>query len=237
LEDLITRFGCPNKIVTDNAAAFGAEPLAKFCKQFGIKLIHSTPYYPQGNGLAESSNKSLIRIIKRLLEDNKRAWISKLKFALWADRVTTKRSIGLSPFQLVYGAEAVFPSQLAIPVAKFFQDYQEESNDFIRRIHQLVEVQQAREQIVDRIQDHQQKIMQVFDRKANKEQFQTGDLVLKWDAPKQDKGKHGKFEALWVGPFRISETFSNNTYRLQYLEGEGVLGNPVNGHFLKKYFV
>jgi hypothetical protein len=61
--------------------------------------------------------------------------------------------------------------------------------------------------------------------------------VLKRDAPKQDKGKHGKFESLWVGPFRISETFSNNTYRLQDLEGEGVLGSPVNGHFLKKYFV
>jgi ribonuclease HI len=155
LEDLITRFGYPRKIVTDNATSFKAEPLVKFCEQFGIKLIHSTPYYPQGNGLAESSNKSLIRIIKRLLEDNKRAWNSKLKFALWADRVTTKRSIGISPFQLVYGAEAVFPSQLAIPVEKFFQDYQEEPNDMIKRIHQLVEVQQVREQVMVRFQDHQ----------------------------------------------------------------------------------
>jgi hypothetical protein len=103
--------------------------------------------------LAESSNKSLIRIIKRLLEDNKRAWNSKLKFALWVDRVTTKRSIGTSPFQLVYGVEAVFLSQLAIPVAKFLQDCQEEPNDMIRRIHQLVEVQQTREQAVDRIQN------------------------------------------------------------------------------------
>jgi len=73
LEDLITRFGCPSKIITYNAAAFESEPLAKFCGQFKIKLIHSTPYYPQGNGLAESSNKSLIRIIKRLLEYNKKA--------------------------------------------------------------------------------------------------------------------------------------------------------------------
>jgi ribonuclease HI len=234
LEDLITRFGCPNKIVTDNAAAFGSEPLARFCEQFGIKLIHSTPYYPQGNGLAESSNKSLIRIIKRLLEDNQRAWNSKLKFALWADRVSTKRATGLSPFQLVYGAEAVFPSQLAIPVAKFLQDHQEEPDDMIRRIHQLVEVQQAREQTLDRIQDHQQKIKQVFDRKAKKEHFQVGDLVLKWDAPKQDKGKHSKFEALWIGPFRISEAFSNNTYKLLDLEGEEMFSGPVNGHFLKK---
>ena len=127
-----------------------------------------------------------------------------MKFSLWADRVTTKRSIGISPFQLVYGAEAVLPSQLAIPVAKFFWDYQEEVDDMIIRVHQLVEVQQAREQVVDRIQDQQQRIKQVFDKKAKKERFQLGDLVLKWDAPKQDKGKHGKFEALWIGPFRIS---------------------------------
>jgi hypothetical protein len=105
----------------------------------------------------------------------------------------------------------MFPSQLAILVAKFLQDHQEEPDDMIKRIHQLVEVQQAREQTMDRIQDHQKKIKQVFYKKAKKEQFQIGDLVLKWDAPKQDKGKHTKFEALWIGPFRIFETFSNNT--------------------------
>ena len=87
---------------------------------------------------------------------------------------------------------------------------------------------------MDRIQDHQQKIKQVFYRKAKKERFQIRDLVLKWDAP---KGKHSKFEALWIGPFRISETFSNNTYRLQDLEGEEVFSSLVNGHFLKKCFV
>ena len=107
----------------------------------------------------------------------------------------------------------------------------------IRGTHQLVEVQQAREQVMSRIQDHQQKIKQVFDKKAKKEEFWTGVLVLKWDAPKQDKGKHDKFEALWIKPFKISEVFSNNTYRLQDLEGKEVFNSPVNGHFLKKYFV
>jgi hypothetical protein len=60
--------------------------------------------------------------------------------------------------------------------------------------------------------------------------------VLKWDAPKKDKGKHGKFEALWIGSFKISEVFSNNTYKLQSLEDFEVLGSPVNGNFLKNYF-
>jgi transposase InsO family protein len=52
LEDIITRFGCPKRIITDNVASFKAEPLINFCEQFIISLIHSTPYYPQGNGLA-----------------------------------------------------------------------------------------------------------------------------------------------------------------------------------------
>ena len=105
----------------------------------------------------------------------------------------------------------------------------------IKRIHQLVEVQQTREKLVDKAYDHQLKIKQAFDKKVNKEDFQLGDMVLKWDAPRQDKGKHGKFEYLWIGPFKISEVFSNNTFKFQNMENEYVFGGPVNGHFLKKY--
>jgi hypothetical protein len=184
LEDIIARFGCPRKIVTDNASPFRSDPLTKFCEQFGISLVHSTPYYPQGNRLAESSNKSLIKLIKRLLEDNKRAWDSKLKFALWADRVTTKKSLGLSPFQLVYGIGAVFPTHLSLPMASLLQDYEGEPNHVLRRIHQMVEVQQVREQVLDRAYNHQQRIKQAFDRKHKKKEFELGDLVLKWDAPR-----------------------------------------------------
>jgi transposase InsO family protein len=85
LENIIARFGCRSRIITDNATSFKSKPLIKFCEQFDISLIHSTPYYPQGNGVAESSNKSLIKLIKRLLEDNNKAWDSKLKFTLWDD--------------------------------------------------------------------------------------------------------------------------------------------------------
>ena len=106
----------------------------------------------------------------------------------------------------------------------------------VRRIQQLVEVQKIREQLLDRAQDNQQKIKRSFDKKVSKEYFQLGDLVLKWDAPKQDKGKHGKFEALWIGPFNISKVFSNNTYKLQNLEDSEFFGGPINVKFLKKYF-
>jgi hypothetical protein len=72
--------------------------------------------------------------------------------------VTTKKSLGLSPFQLVYGIEAVFPTQLALPVANLLQDYEGEPNHVLRRIHQMVEVQQIREQVLDRAYNRQQKI-------------------------------------------------------------------------------
>ena len=87
--------------MTDNAKAFTSLKMVKFYSDYNIILSHSTAYYPQGNGLVESSNKSLIKIIKMLLEDKKKAWNGKLKFSLWTDRVSTKKSIGTSPFQLV----------------------------------------------------------------------------------------------------------------------------------------
>jgi hypothetical protein len=40
-----------------------------------------------------------------------------------------------------------------------------------------------------------------FDKKVKADIFKAGDLVLKWDAARQEKGKHGKFDALWTGPF------------------------------------
>ena len=69
--------------------------------------------------------------------------------------MTTKRSLGTSPFQLVYGTKVVFPTQLDLPVAKLFQDYEVDPDHMVRRIHQLVEVQQTREQVMDRAHSHQ----------------------------------------------------------------------------------
>ena len=120
--NILARFGCPKRIVIDNAPNFKSNKMINFYQKYHRSLNHSTSYYPQGNGLEESSNKILVRIIKKLLEENKRAWHIKLKYALWDDRISTKRAIGMSPFQLVYGAEVVFPASLGVPVMKLLQE-------------------------------------------------------------------------------------------------------------------
>ena len=50
------------------------------------------------------------------------AWHGKLVHALWVDRLTTKKSIDMSPYQLVYGTDAVFPTSLGVPVMKLIQE-------------------------------------------------------------------------------------------------------------------
>ena len=63
-ENILSWFGCPRKLVTDNAQSFKSKKMVSFCQNHNITLSHLTPYYPQGNGLAESSKKSLVRIVR-----------------------------------------------------------------------------------------------------------------------------------------------------------------------------
>ena len=69
----------------------------------------------------------------------------------------------------------------------------------------MVELQQVREQVVEKSEAHQKKIKNIFDKKEKVDNFQVGDWVLKWDAVRKDKGKHGKFDSLWIAPFVIAQ--------------------------------
>eukprot|EP00253_Pinus_taeda_P025344 PITA_25344 len=176
------KFGCPEKIITDNAPAFKSKKIINFCHKFHITLGHSTTYYPQDNGLVESSNKSLINIVKKLLEENKKNWHRKLTNALWADKISTKKSIGMSPYELVYGMETRFPSSLGIPTIKLLQKIQAEPNHIQRRVNQTIHLQQTREQVYDKAQMLQEKLKRMFDKKAKAEDFWVGSKVLRWDS-------------------------------------------------------
>ena len=59
-----------------------------------------------------------------------------------------------------------------------------------------MEIHQIREGLYDKAQKYQDSVKQVFDRRAKADSFSLGDLVLKWDARHEDKGKHGKFDEL-----------------------------------------
>ena len=72
-------------------------------------------------------------------------------------------------------------------------------------------------------------------KKSASRNLEVGDLVLKWDKEHEDRGKHTKFQCLWLGSFIIVEKLGPSTFRLQTLEGD-IENLPVNGHLIKKYF-
>jgi hypothetical protein len=63
-QHIITRFGVPNSLVFYNATYFSSLKLTEFSLEKGITLKYATNYYPQGNGLVESTNKNMIHILK-----------------------------------------------------------------------------------------------------------------------------------------------------------------------------
>ena len=89
--------------------------MSDFALEKGIKLKYYASYYPQGNGLAESTNKNLIKIIKRTVSENHKNWHNALFNAIWADRVTPKTVVGNSLFFFVYDREAILPPHVLLP--------------------------------------------------------------------------------------------------------------------------
>ena len=67
---IMTRFGVPISLVFYNATYFSSIRLTAFLNERGIKLHYYANYYPQGNGLAQTTNKNLIRILKNTVIEN-----------------------------------------------------------------------------------------------------------------------------------------------------------------------
>jgi len=68
------------------------------CHNMEIKLLNSSPYYAQANGQAEASNKGIIKLIKRKIDEQPRCWHTTLHEALWAYRMACHGTTKMSPY-------------------------------------------------------------------------------------------------------------------------------------------
>jgi hypothetical protein len=74
----------------------------------------------------------------------------------------------------------------------------------------------------------------LFHHKAKDREFLPGDLVLKWDARKEDSKKHDKFDHIWYGPFKVAAPEEKKLFLLENMDGK-IFNAPVNGRYLKHY--
>ena len=94
---------------------------------YQVKHHRSSPYYPQGNGQAEATNKILIKIISKMSQEYAGGWAMHLPDALWAYQKSPKSATGFSPFSLVYGTEVVSPAEIMTPFLRVMQTRKKEN--------------------------------------------------------------------------------------------------------------
>jgi transposase InsO family protein len=145
--EIIVRYGVPHSIITDNGTNFAKGVFAEFCSQKGIWLDLTSVAHPQSNGQVEKANGLILAGIKpRLvepLECSAGCWVEELPSVLWSLRTTPNRSVGFTPFFLVYGAEAVLPTDIEFDAPRVVQYTQEQVKEAHEDVVNLLE--EARE--------------------------------------------------------------------------------------------
>ena len=160
LKEIIFQCGYPHSIITDNGTNFAVGEMAQFCRTQGIRLDVASVAHPESNGQAERANQSMLAGLKpRLqvqLERSPGCWIDELPSVLWGIRTTPNRSTGFTPFFMVYGAEAVMPTDLEHDSPRVV-NYVKEDNESSRQLSVDL-LEEARELALARTTIYQQGI-------------------------------------------------------------------------------
>ena len=80
--NIVTRFGVPQTLISDNGLQFDSKAFRRYCCELGITNKYSTPAYPQGNRQAKTVNKVVVNRLKKRLDDAKGRWVEELLHVL-----------------------------------------------------------------------------------------------------------------------------------------------------------
>ncbi|MCO5558350.1 hypothetical protein L7F22_011931 [Adiantum nelumboides] len=177
-----------------------------------IRHQHTTPCYPQCNGLNERFNSKLVQILSKVTEHQGKNWDLELRSALWAYRTLVKTGRGFTPFHLVYGKEALLPMEVELLVVKMLEKLLGQSSDaFKERLLELQEVQLDRMGALEHYGQMQNKALEKISKKVKSKGIKKHDLVLGYNS-KLNKTFQKKFQIKWEGPFKVVECFLNGTW-------------------------
>nr|AAX96554.1 retrotransposon protein, putative, Ty3-gypsy sub-class [Oryza sativa Japonica Group]ABA93240.1 retrotransposon protein, putative, Ty3-gypsy subclass [Oryza sativa Japonica Group] len=179
--NIVHRFGVPNRIITDNGTQFTGGVFKDFCEDFGIKICYASVAHPMSNGQVERANGMILQGIKARVFDRlkpyARKWVEQLPSVLWSLRTTPSRATGQSPFFLVYGAEAMLPSEVEFESLRF-RNFREERYEE-DRVDDLYRLEEAREAALIQSARYLQGLRRYHNRNVRSRAFLVGDLVLR----------------------------------------------------------
>ncbi|XP_057732944.1 uncharacterized protein LOC130948256 [Arachis stenosperma] len=195
---VVTRFGIPEVVISDNGTQFTDKKFMKFLNGLGIKQRFSSVEHPQTNGQVESANKVILSGLKKRLDNKKGAWADELASVLWSYRTTEQSSTKETPFRLTYGVDAVIPVEIGELSPRLL----------LKGVEETVEkdlIDEAREMAHLTETALKQRMALRYNTKVLKREFEPNDLVLRRNDIGLPTPGEGKLAANWEGPYRVKK--------------------------------
>jgi len=199
IQGILCRHGAPERIISDRGSNFTSDVFKEVTEMLGMKQSFTSGYHPQADGQAERAIGTLNATLAKLIGTNHDDWDVLLPYALWAYRTAVHATTKETPFFLVYGREAVNPSDLRI--RQWMEDNKTPEEYTTEVAQRLID---AQERVIDEINKAKTYDKQRFDKDKSDSSFKTGDIV--WlQQERAPKGEKRKFIATYIGPFKITD--------------------------------
>jgi len=215
LDQIIHRFGIPNSIITDLGTQFTGTTFWDFSDDRSIVIKYVSVAHPRANGKVERANGMIIDALKkRLYTENDRAlgrWMKELPTVVWGLRTQASRNTGVSPYFMVYGSEAVLPSDVTFGSPRV-ENFDQSTADNTREL-EINCMEEKRLTSCLRTAMYLDAFRRYHNRNVKDHSFVVGDLVLMWKT--SHEGPH-KLSTPWEGPFVVAEVTRPTSYRLAY---------------------
>jgi transposase InsO family protein len=171
LEHIVHRFSIPLTLTTDQGSSFMSHQVHEFTESLKIKLLSSSPY-AQVNGYAESSNKTLIKLIKKKNEENPKRWHEVLSEALWAHCISKHIATKVTPFELVYGQEFVLPVEVNLDALWIARQNELSAVDYCSlMLNRLDEASDERVKALGDIERDKLRVARAYNKKVKENHF------------------------------------------------------------------
>ena len=118
IDDVITRFGVPDTVVTDGGRQFVGNLFKESSKMFGFRHTTTTPYHPACNGQVERSNRVVSDMLAAYVNDSGTDWDLYLQLTTFAYNSSIQASANFSPYFILFGREPTVPMDLALEIPK-----------------------------------------------------------------------------------------------------------------------
>jgi hypothetical protein len=219
-EEILCRWGAVEEIVTDNGTAY-ITALDWLALRYDIRHIRISAYNSQANGVVERQHRTIRDSIIKACDGDINKWTTIAPFTFWADRATTCKSTGFSPYYMVHGVEPILPFDITLATFLVPNLTQPMSTEELiaTRARQLQKRPDDLAAIHDRILASRFASVRQFEKQhANTirdSNFMPGTLVLVRSAGStMDKTK-----PRYYGPMVVLRRTRNGAYRLGELDG------------------